>query len=303
MCYSIGSLKVFRLIQKDPPVPEAIKVASIDYVTVMFLPESARNSSTTGGRKLLVGCITLQDISKTQREEIAATQLKLVGSGMQIVGVPVEMEAFQEQSVVEAMQRDPTELLQPLTPIDGGQSSFQMKHLFMATCMNFFLRAPGPSAKRDAAAEYDALLDWAPFSGTAREGAGVTALPIPDEVPTDPRLCSDNMYSGRTRSVKRISRFQKEDWASLAAVSGAACIGSQPLVMRSRHVGCPMLLEHLQERSLAKELMGTLIGVADIATGGELKQIASSSWASVGGGNDVARRRGGGRLVFRGRIL
>lgn len=107
---------------------------------------------------LLVGDIILDDLSNTHREELAATQLKVVGSGMRTVGVPVGTETFQWQSETEAMQGDPAELLRCLVPIEVPQASFQIRHLSAVNCMTLLLRTFPLSLTRDTAGEYDALL-------------------------------------------------------------------------------------------------------------------------------------------------
>lgn len=55
---------------------------------------------------------------------MVATQLKVVGPGVRLVGVLVGTEAFQPQPVAEAMQRDSDELLRAFISVEHAQDSF-----------------------------------------------------------------------------------------------------------------------------------------------------------------------------------
>lgn len=72
-------------------------------------------------------------------------QLKVAGSGMRIVGIPVETEMFQRQSVAEAMRGDPAERLRTLVPMGDAHATFQNMCLSAVTRTTFFC-APSPRA-------------------------------------------------------------------------------------------------------------------------------------------------------------
>lgn len=97
---------------------------------------------------------------------MATTQLRVIESGMQIVGVPVVPEQLRQKYVAEAMRADPVELPQVFVPKEDFQAALQIMRLSVATCMTFLLRNLPPSVACDTTEEYDALLNWTLASTT-----------------------------------------------------------------------------------------------------------------------------------------
>lgn len=106
---------------------------------------------------LLAGGTTLDDLSETELEEVTATHLKIIGSDMRMVGVPVGTGTFQRQSVAEVMRGDSAELLLTLVPMDDAQITFQIMRLSAITRMTFVLRTL-PSSVQGLAQLFDPTL-------------------------------------------------------------------------------------------------------------------------------------------------
>lgn len=104
-----------KKFQTNPPVPRARALAFIDDIAVIFSPESARDTTVIAkvtsrpqerlaleeiqlihikSQALMAGSVALDDFSKIQYEDMEATQLAVVGSGIRMKGAPIGTEAF-----------------------------------------------------------------------------------------------------------------------------------------------------------------------------------------------------------------
>lgn len=154
-------------------------MAFINDITVILPPESSRDTAiiakvaswlqerlTLEGVRfncskspaLLVGHITLDELSETHVQEMTSTQLKVVGSGMPVVGVPIGTETSQRQSVAEVMCGNPSELLRALVYMGDAKAAFQIMRPSAVIRVILLLRTLPASATRDATEEYGARL-------------------------------------------------------------------------------------------------------------------------------------------------
>ena len=115
---------------------------------------------------------------------------------MRVVGVPVGTEQFQRDFLQEAVNGEPAELVRALVPIDDAQTSFQILRLSATSRLSYLLQAVPPSITCQAAANYDALVEWALASIIAGDGAAAAGLPTPEEVAHDPTVCQKQTYLG-----------------------------------------------------------------------------------------------------------
>ena len=124
------------------------------------------------------------------------TGLTVVRQGMTVVGVPVGTEQFQRDFLQEAVNGEPAELVRALVPMEDAQASFQILRLSATSCLSHLLRTVPPSITCQAAANYDALVEWALASIIAGDGAAAVGLPTPEEVAHDPTVCQNQTYLG-----------------------------------------------------------------------------------------------------------
>ena len=84
--------------------------------------------------------------------------------------------------------------MKALVPMEDAQASFQILRLSTTSRLLHLLRTVPPSITCQAAANYDALVEWALASIIA--GAAVAELPTPKEVAHDPTVCQNQTYLG-----------------------------------------------------------------------------------------------------------
>ena len=104
------------------------------------------------------------------------TGLAVVGQGMRVVGVPVGTEQFQPNFVQEVVYGEPAKLVRALVLLEDAQASFQILRLSAVSRLSYLLRTVPPSIIHQAAAGYDALVEWALASIIAGDGAAVAGL-------------------------------------------------------------------------------------------------------------------------------
>ena len=73
------------------------------------------------------------------------TGLTVVRQGMRVVGVPVGTEQFQRDSLQEAVNGEPAELVRALVPMEDAQRSFQILRLSATSRLSHLLRTVPPS--------------------------------------------------------------------------------------------------------------------------------------------------------------
>ena len=87
-----------------------------------------------------------------------------------------------------------------LVPMEDAQASFQILRLSAVSSLSHLLRTVPASITHQAAADSDALVEWALASIIAGDGAVAAGLPTPEEVVDDPTVCQNQTYlPGRTQ--------------------------------------------------------------------------------------------------------
>ena len=79
--------------------------------------------------------------------------------------------------------------MRALVPMEDVQASFQILRLSATSRLSHLLRTVPPSITCQAAANYDALVEWALASIIAGDGAAAAGLPTPVEVAHDLTVC------------------------------------------------------------------------------------------------------------------
>ena len=74
--------------------------------------------------------------------------------------------------------------------MEDAQTSFHILRLSATSRLSHLLRTVPPSITCQAAANYDALAEWALASIIARDGAAAAGLPTPEEAAHDPTVCA-----------------------------------------------------------------------------------------------------------------
>ena len=168
------------------------------------------------------------------------TGLTVVRQGMRVVGVPVGTEQFQRDFLQEAVNGEPAELVRALVPMEDAQASFQIWSLSATSRLSHLLRTVPPSIACQAAANYDALVEWALVSIIAGDGAAAAGLPTPEEVAHDPTVGQNQIYLGH--DALRQAHLQIREGGlgltSSSSIKGAAYIGCHALVL-GRVVAAP----------------------------------------------------------------
>ena len=110
-------------------------------------------------------------------------------TGVRVVGVPVGTELFQRDFLQEAVNGGPADLVRVLAPMEDAQVSFQILRLSATSRLSHLLRTVPPSITCQAAANYDALVEWALASIIAGDGAAAAGLPTPEESAHNLTVC------------------------------------------------------------------------------------------------------------------
>ena len=342
LCYSAGSLKILKEFRANPPVPGARAVSFIDDITVILPPERSLDVAAIGkvtewlqerlgiegislnrrkSQALLADGVGPEQLTEEQRVAMDTTGLTVVRQGMRVVGVPVGTEQFQRDFLKEAVNGEPAELVRALAPMEDAQASFQILRLSATSRLSHLLRTVPPSITGQAAANYDALVEWALASIIAGDGAAAAGLPTPEEVAHDPTVCQNQAYLGHEalRQAHLPIREGGLGLTSSSSIKGAAYIGCHALVLgrvvaASARGNLPSLLERLPERPMASALIEELKTVATEAKKNQIEDAVGSSWAALaaeenpqgrgigtllveagaGGGEGRGRGRGGG---------
>ena len=138
---------------------------------------------------LLADGVGPEHLMEEQRTAVDDTGLTMVRQGMRVVGVPVGTEQFQRDFLQEAVNGEPAELVKALVPMEDAQASFHILRLSAIFRLSHLLRTFSPSITCQAAANYDALVEWALASIIAGNGAAAAGLPTPEEAAYDPTVC------------------------------------------------------------------------------------------------------------------
>ena len=327
LCYSAGSLKILKEFKANPPVPGA-RAVSFDDITVILPPEFSLDMAAIGkvtewlqerlgvegislnrrkSQALLADGVGPEQLTEEQREAMDITGLAVVRQGMRVVGVPVGTEQFQRDFLQEAVNGEPAELVRALVPMEDAQASFQILRLSATSRLSHLLRTVPPSITCQAAANYDALVEWALASIIAGDGAAAAGLPTPEEVAHDPTVCQNQTYLGHDalRQAHLPIREGGLGLTSSSSIKGATYIGCHALVLgrvvaASARGNLPSLLERLPERPMASALYEELKIVATEAKRSQIEDAVGSSWAALAAEEDPQGRGIGTLLVEAG---
>ena len=227
---------------------------------------------------------------------------------MRVVGVPVGTEQFQRDFLQEAVNGEPAELVRALVPMEDAQASFQILRLSATSRLSHLLRTVPPSITCQAAANYDALVEWALASIIAGDvAAAAVGLPTPEEVAHDPTVCQNQTYRGHDalRQAHLPIREDGLELTSSSSIKGAAYIGCPTLVLgrvvaASARGNLPSFLERLPERPMVSAFIEELKTVAIKAKRSQIEDAVGSSWAALAAEEDPQGRGIGTLLVEAG---
>ena len=235
------------------------------------------------------------------------TGLTVVRQGMRVVGVPVGTEQFQRDCLQETVNGEPAELVRALVSMEEAQASFQTLRLSATSRLSHLIRTVPPSITRQAAANYDALVEWALASIIAGDGAAAVGLPTLKEVARDPTVCQNQTYLGHEalRQAHLPIREGGLGLTSISSIKGAAYIGCHALVLgrvvtASARGNLRSLLERLPERPMASALIEELNIVATEAKRSQIEDAVGSPWVALAAQEDLQGRERGTLLVEAG---
>ena len=229
-------------------MPGARPFSFIDDITVILPPERSYDMAATGkvteclqerrgiegislnrreSQALLADGVRPEQLTEEQRVVMDTTGLTVVRQGMGVVGVPVGTEQFQRDFLQEAVNGKPAELVRALVSTEDTQASFQILRLFAISRLSHLLRTVPPSITCQAAANYDALVEWALASIITGDGAAAAGLPTPEEVAHDPTVCQNQTYLGHEalRQAHLPIREGGLGLTSSSSIKGAVYIG------------------------------------------------------------------------------
>ena len=235
-------------------MPGARAVSFIDDITVILPPELSLDMAAIGkvtewlqehlevegislnrkkSQALLADGVGPEQLTEEKRVAMDTTGLTVVRQGMRVVGVPVGTEQFQRDFLQEAVNGEPVELVRVLVPMEDAQASFQILRLSATSRLSHLLLTVPPSITCQAAANYDALVEWALASIIAGDGAAAAGLPTPEEVAHDPTVCQNQTYLGHDalRQAHLPIREGGLGLTSSSSIKGAAYIGCHALVL------------------------------------------------------------------------
>ena len=188
----------------------------------------------------------------------------------------------------EVVNGEPAELVRALVPMEDAQAIFQIFCLSAASRLSHLFRTVPPSIKCQAAANYDALVEWALASVIAGDGAAAAGLPTPEEVANGPTVCRNQTYL-RHEALRQVRLPIREGGLGLTRnnfIKGAAYIDCNVLVLgcvvaASARGNLPSLVERLSERPMASALIEELKTVAAEAKRSQTDDAVGSSWAAL----------------------
>ena len=172
--------------------------------------------------------------------------------------------------------------------MEDAQASFQILRLFATSRLSHLLRTVPPSITCQAAANYDALVEWALASIIAGDEAAAAGLPTPEEVAHDPTVCQNQIYLGHEalRQAHLPIREGSIGLTSSSSIKGTAYIDCHALVLgsvvaASARGNFPSLLERLAERPMASAFIEELKTVATEGKRSQIEDAVGISWAAL----------------------
>ena len=196
--------------------------------------------------------------------------------------------------------------MRALVPMENAQASFHILRLSATSRLSHLLRTVPSPITCQAAANYDASVEWALASIIAGDGAATAGLPTPD-VAHDPTECQNQAYLGHEalRQAHLPIREGGLGLTSSSSIKGAAYIGCHALVLgrvviASARGNLPPLLELLPERPMASAVIEDLKTVATEAKISQIEDAVGASWAALAAEEGLQERSIGTLLVEAG---
>ena len=179
---------------------------------------------------LLADAVGPEQLTEEQRVAMDTTGLTVFRQEIRVVGIPVGTEQFQRDFLQEAVNGEPAELVMALVPMEDAQASFQILGLSATSRLSHLLRTVSPSITCQAAANYDALAEWALASIIAGDGAAAAGQPTPEENAHYPTVCQNQNYLGHEarRQAHLPIREGGLGLTSSSSIKGAALSAAAP---------------------------------------------------------------------------
>ena len=197
--------------------------------------------------------------------------------------------------------------MRALVPLEDAQVIFQVLCLSATSRLSHLLRTVPSSITCQAAANYDALVEWALVSIIAGDGAAAAGLQTPEEIAHDPTVYQNQTYLGHEalRQAHLLIREGGLGLTSSSSIKGAAYIVCHALVLgrvvaASARGPLPSFLERLPERPMASALIEELKTVATEAKRSQIEDTVASSWAALAAEEDPQGRGIGTLLIEAG---
>ena len=212
---------------------------------------------------LLADRLGPEHLTEEQRTAIIDdTALTVDRQRMRVVGVPIGTEQFKRDILQEAVNGESAELVKALFPMEDAQASIHILRLSAASRLSHILRTGPLSITYEAAADYDALVEWALASIIAGDGASVAGLPTPEEIAHDPTMSHNQTYLGQ-EALRQAHLPMREGGLGLtssSSIKGAVYTGCHALILgcviaASARGNFPSLLKRLPERPMASSLL------------------------------------------------
>ena len=112
-------------------------------------------------KALLADGVRPEQLTEEQQVAMDTTGFTAVRQGMRVVGAPVGTEQFQRDFLQEAVSGEPAEIVRALVPRADAQTNFPIWRLSATSRLSHLLRTVPPSITCQAAANYEALVEWA----------------------------------------------------------------------------------------------------------------------------------------------
>ena len=214
-------------------MPGARAVSFIDDITAILPPEFSLDMAAIGkvtewlqerlgvegislnrrkSQALLADGVGPEQLTEEQREAMDITGLTVVRQGMRVVGVPVGTEQFQRDFLQEAVNGEPAELVRALVPMEDAQASFQILRLSATSRLSHLLRTVPPSITCQAAANYDALVEWALASIITGDGAAAAGLPTRGSSPRSHCVPKSDLPGARCPTAGPPANPRRRPW-------------------------------------------------------------------------------------------
>ena len=203
------------------------------------------------------------------------------------------------------VDKEPAELVKALAPLEGAQTSFQILHLSAASRLSHLHYTAQPSITRQAAADYDAFVEWVLASVIAGDGVTTAGLSTPEEVAHDRNVCQNQTHLGHEALRQAHLSIEKGGLGltSSNSIKGVAYIGCHVfflgrVVAASTRGDLLSLLERLREGPTASALLEKTM--ATKFKRGQIEDAVGTSGAALVAEDDSQGRGIGSVLVEAG---